>query len=607
MLASRWMNIDVHRPLPAVTAPRLAAWLLVAFATLLAQPALGADPIAEKQARELQKAAIEEDNLNVDFPAAIKKLATAISRCGADKCDASLRGALYRDLGAMLVLSGSLDDARAAFAKALTFDSSLELDPAYKNPVIEGLWNDARKKAAAAAKGAEIEFVHKPFAAQLVRTPLPIYVESPGAEKLQRVVVKYRGAGTTEWKSVELRKMGKGYGGLIPCADVAEGTIQYQIQGYGTSDNPIAGSGTRGKPHSVSIKRELTGPAPSLPGQEAPKQCAPGGGTGECPPDSPGCRAPRKAVGEDCNSDPECEKGACVVGKCVDKKPEGEACQKDDECAGGLCRDSKCAARKKQGDEPCGTGDECASGTCTDGKCTAVAAEVSGTPMQHRIWVGIALSLDVVLLPTARDVCVLNSDLKSAVNGAGYRCVDQTTSANFPPDAQTNADIARSTGDSVGTGGFVPGNLRILASADYALNPNMLVGARAGFVLFTDPASNPGPAFPPLHLEARFTYLFGDDALSSTFAPMVLVAAGASEFDAHIGVPLRMMSTGKSVNEDAWLTAGPLFAAAGGGARWLVGPRAAITAAIKFQAAFGGSAGGIFGGLAPEIGAQFGL
>jgi hypothetical protein len=263
-------------------------------------------------------------------------------------------------------------------------------------------------------------------------------------------------------------------------------------------------------------------------------------------------------------------------------------------------------AIKKQIGQPCDREDDCAIGTCSDGKCNAVAVEALAAPKERRVWIGIALSLDLDIPPWARDVCVLNSDLKSAANGAGYRCVDPATSANFPPDAQTNADIDRTHGDGVGNGALLLGNARILASLDYALNPNMLLGARAGFVLFTYPASNPGPAFPPLHLEARFTYLFGDDALTSSFAPMVFVAGGASEFDTHIGVQLRLTGTGKNMNEDAWLTAGPLFGAAGGGARFLVGQRTATTVAIKGVAAFGGSARFLFG-IAPEVGVQFGF
>ena len=43
-------------------------------------------------------------------------------------------------------------------------------------------------------------------------------------------------------------------------------------------------------------------------------------------------------------------------------------------------------------------------------------------------------------------------------------------------------------------GGLKLGNVRLLASLDYALTKNVMLGLRAGYVLRTDPAS---PAFPP--------------------------------------------------------------------------------------------------------------
>src|SRR5579884_229737 len=87
-----------------------ACLLLVPVAMSLAPRAFGADPNLERQVEDLQKKAIEEDYLTMNFPAAIKKLATGISKCDGDKCSAALKGALYRDLGAMLILSGTVEE-----------------------------------------------------------------------------------------------------------------------------------------------------------------------------------------------------------------------------------------------------------------------------------------------------------------------------------------------------------------------------------------------------------------------------------------------------------------------------------------------------------------
>ncbi len=619
----------MHSTLLAAVLRRVFLYLVVASVMSFALPAMGSDPATEAQAQALQKRAIEEDSLNVNYPGAIKKLATAISRCTGDKCAATLKGALYRDLGAMLILSGSVEDGRAAFVKALGFDPSLQLDPSYKSQMLEGLWNDAKRRAgggpSTGGAGSEVgagiapeagggappagEFAHVPASAQLVRTPLPVYVEYVGTEKLLRVVVKYRGAGMTDWKPIELRKVETGYGGLIPCKDVGEGAVQYYIQGYGTSDDPIANSGSRTKPYSVPIKAQLAGAGPSLPGQGPPKQCAESAATSDCPPDFPGCRVQKKGGGEECKKNSECESGQCTEGACVEKKADGENCEKDSECSSGSCSDDKCAAPKKGADEACESDDECASGTCADEKCKGEGTKKATGPKFRRIWVGLAVSLDVMSLPQSDKACKLSASGTAPANTAGYECVDPSTSANFPgsgPNAKAvNMSILTgpNDGDSVG-GGLLPTNLRLLLSFDYALTTNILIGARAGYVLNTDPASAPGPNFPPIHLEARFTYLFGKDAILNPIAPLILAAAGISEFDANIGVQVAL-STGKVQNENAWLTAGPAFGALGAGARFLVGKSVAITAVLKGQAAIG-SPSSLFG-FAPEVGAQLGF
>jgi hypothetical protein len=150
------------------------------------------------------------------------------------------------------------------------------------------------------------------------------------------------------------------------------------------------------------------------------------------------------------------------------------------------------------------------------------------------------------------------------------------------------------------------GYLRPLVSFDYALTPNLLLGARAGYI----PGRYPNAHFGTVHVEARATYLFGEDAIRRGFAPMVLVATGVGEFDAQVGVPVFLNQPQGAAPiqriETAWLTAGPAFVAAGGGARVLLSEAVAATAALKFETAFGGSAGTLYG-AAPEVGVQLGF
>jgi hypothetical protein len=233
-----------------------------------------------------------------------------------------------------------------------------------------------------------------------------------------------------------------------------------------------------------------------------------------------------------------------------------------------------------------------------------------------RIWLGVSASFDAYLIPSGQDVCALSASGSGPLgDNPGYGCVDPSTGASFPGTGPlgpgTNQQILKTSvggGDDV-DGGLAPGNLRVLASFDYAVSMNVLLGARAGYVAFTDPVSDHGqgvgPTFPAFHLEARLTYLIGHDALTEmVISPMLLIGAGVGEFDADESTQLLEASQKQALKENAWLTAGPLFALAGGGVRILLSPRIAATGALKLEAAFGTR---FLPGIAPELGVQFGL
>ena len=358
----------------------------------------------------------------------------------------------------------------------------------------------------------------------------------------------------------------------------------------------------------------MPAPRPALPGQDPPEQCGELAGA-ECPPDFPGCNS-KKGSGEDCDKDAQCTSNACVGGKCAEQEEgRGDDCEKDDECSSGTCSDNECSDKKGAGDD-CENDDECDSGSCKEGKCT----EPKSSSLR-RIWVGIEGQLDLYVLKAATDVCLRNSS-GAALNTAGYTCVDPGTNAQFP-DGPTNANIQRGQGTPNSGGGLALGNIRVLASFDYALSENALVGLRAGYVARTDPAvGSPGAAFAPLHLEARFTYVFGDHPLSrGVVAFMAFGGLGAGEFDANVPVTVQLSSPAPAsicsagvtngaglqrCSENAWITAGPVFAAVGGGARFRLGDVIAMPIDLKLEGAFGGRAGFLFG-LAPELGVQVGF
>jgi hypothetical protein len=355
----------------------------------------------------------------------------------------------------------------------------------------------------------------------------------------------------------------------------------------------------------------------------------------------PGCSAGGKKGGEACEKDKECESHSCIDSACAEGgKAFGDDCEKDGECKSGSCKENKCAAggNKKAPGEECDTDDECDSGKCKEGTCSE-----GGSSKFPRVWLGLGVQLDMYLMPSGTDVCKLD---RTNAYTTSYSCVNtsavdmspfgngqpKTAAANsaFPgtsggkngSSAALNNQIVLSAGDSAGknagfdqvSGGFKLGNIRILASIDYALSQNMLLGLRAGYVLFTDPSTDsPGPPFAPVHLEARFTYLVGKNALTKGgVAPMFFGGLGAGEFDAYLPVAVAVSGNpnfpGKTAyyGPNAWTTAGPVFAAAGGGVRFGITEKIGATLDLKLEAGFGGTAGVLFG-VAPEAGLQFGL
>jgi hypothetical protein len=142
---------------------RGARWRVAVLVSLvcLGMPRLAsADPKVEERARALQRKAIEEDNLNVAYGEAIRKLSVAIDMCKASACTPKLRAEILRDLGAMHVLAGSGEEGKRYFAQALALDGTLTLDSEYSTPAVEKVWASVRRDAAtlgepsASAQGA---------------------------------------------------------------------------------------------------------------------------------------------------------------------------------------------------------------------------------------------------------------------------------------------------------------------------------------------------------------------------------------------------------------------------------------------------------------------
>jgi hypothetical protein len=549
---------------------------LFAATAAAARPAR-ADAKAEAAAKALEQKAMQEDYLNTDFDKAIDKLRQATAKCGSDKCSSIVRASIQVDIG-VIQLAGkqNRDAAIGAFVDALKTDSNVKVEDDLRSKEIDSAFAEAKNKVGSAPKDsgppAAGDFSIQPPPGQLVRTPLDIYFTYGGSEALAKVVVKYKGFGMPEWKTLEAHAIDKGWGVEIPCVDVQQGDLQYYLQGFNANNDPIATGGDRNSPYKTAVSRDFAGEAPHFPGKDPPKQCA---DAGDCPPDFPGCK--KGGGGEDSSL-----------------KSEGDTCEEDSECKSGTCStDKTCAAGGEEETAPKGK--------------------------RRKFWLGLAAQWDITVIPGANQVCLLygpnqppgNTTNTSAtpVNSSGYYCTDSGGN-DFPSrsSATENGQINPNVDDKV-QGGFAPANIRVLLTFDYAATANMLIGARLGYVANTydgQAAKNEGKTSPlgPVHLEARTTFVLGHDPLANAgLAPYVMGALGASTWDGHVSVTV-VSNSGQVATEKAWINSGPFFLSVGGGIRYAFTPRVALLVGPRLNVAFGSAT---LISISPELGLQYGF
>jgi hypothetical protein len=369
--------------------------------------------------------------------------------------------------------------------------------------------------------------------------------------------------------------------------------VRYYVQGLNGRKEPIANAGDAKHPYTVSIRDEISGDAPSLPGSRPPRQC--GGKEADCPPDFPGCKGGGSSKGS------------------------GKASSSDDAESGKGDR-----AEKDEGE-----------GNSEDSAKDEGEGEKRSRWKSKRIWVGVSGSFEFVHLPAGRDLCYLDPTTARPGNSLNYYCT-YPNGADFPSRADGGAEnslIQRPLDGNVGDQ-FSLGPVRFLATLDYALMPNVLLGARLGLSLRDYPGGSPtltsvassGAAIKdgrasPLgrgggaggggDVEgARGIYLFGKDPLTKKWAPMIFAGLGLAAFDGHasdnvvVNVPRGGMPT-TLINVNIWKTGGPFFLMAGGGVRYSISSTLAATGALRFNLALG--AGGAMTTFGPELGIQMGF
>lgn len=319
----------------------LGASFLVSLG-LLAGPAHG--QAKDAAATKLADDALNADYLAMNFDAAVAKLEKALTTCGAKGCSPKVLGRIHRDLGVVYIAGlNNTADGKAEFVAALTADPSVTLDKDLATDAVLAVFEEVKTSMGGSVTepdGAETgtgdtgipgidgeepapvevpesgDLVHVAPTESAVLTPLPIYTEVASGTELTRLQVRYQSPTSRDWKTAVMKTVGMGFGVEIPCTDVGSspGEFRYYLQGFAGED-AVSFSGSAKVPHKVQIVAQLTGDAPTLPGEAPPARCE----TEECVPGMviPGCPMP---LGEMCTVDEDCESGlVCSEETCQEK------------------------------------------------------------------------------------------------------------------------------------------------------------------------------------------------------------------------------------------------------------------------------------------------
>ena len=532
----------------------------------------------DAEAQKLDKQAMDEDYLNVQFDKAEEKLRKALNTCGASGCDSKVKARIYMHLGIILVNAKKQADATAAFTEGLKLDGSAAPEQDFSSDEVKKAFDAARASVPAgggstppagggtdtppSGGGAEPanDLKHDPVTEGQVGYPVPIYVGAQ--EGAARFLLFYKAPGA-DFAKVELKKMGKGFGAEIPCKDVKiAGKIKYYVQALDAQGDVLGSAGSKKQPIEFDLKQKISGELPAFPGKDPPEKCK---GGGDCPPGmkEEGCEG-GLSYGSKCTGPGQCNKGdglACIEGTCQPGKDEG-------------------------GDDDSGGGEE-------------------GPPKLNLAW-GM-ISVDDALV-SGSDIC----STENSIDGT-YVCFRQDKK-----DAAGNARLYRASTSanaekgSVSGPPFAVGTIRVLLGYDRAIPIKAAVtpavGVRLGYA-FNGGPTVPNPTdgdkkFMPFHFEVRGTLFFGKNVLSKKgVRPYAFLSGGLAQVDAKIAnVPVSddcaqygetcpVTSDNKipRIKVDAYRKMGTGFAALGGGMLYAVSKNSSIMVEVKGSAFFGSS------------------
>ncbi len=243
--------------------------------TLVAWPAW-AGP--KERAADLMRDAMDQDYLATNFKAAEAKLETALKVCEGGKCPKDVTARIHHNLG--VLYAGGMNrhsDAVEQFKQMLKLSPDMTLDVNFVSDGVQKAFDEALEAVGGGPVAVEKTVSvmdEKPWAEQVVGTPVPVFVKLPEGVTANKVITRFRAPGDKTWREVTLRVSGDGYGGYIPCAGVnKQGELVYFTTAFDENLDRVAGAGSAAEPRRVQLKAVINGRQPALPGGTPPDAC----------------------------------------------------------------------------------------------------------------------------------------------------------------------------------------------------------------------------------------------------------------------------------------------------------------------------------------------
>ncbi len=540
------------RTLPSRALHRFLAVLLICGFSLPAAAQFSRDASASSKIDE----AINTHYLMMELDKAEEMLKGVVEACEM-KCSPGVKAKAWMYVG---IVRGSgkndLAGATDAFGTAKAYDPNVQLDQGLATPetkaafdskpggsgeVVETSPSPAAPPPAAPVSNAGIpgDMTCTPDVTELL-TRMPIPVSCTSALNPAGGVLKFKEYGATDWKKVDMRKVGEYLQAEIPCnVTSTAGPLEFYVGATDAAGEYIDQYGSKKQPATINLSDSAATPAPSFPGQAPVTRCA---SSEDCPPDFPGCSSANDSRqcgnadwGAACSNSSECKCGlSCDAGTCV----QAQACSSDADCSGG---------------------DTCLGGYCSAGDGGAPA----GPYKKHHF--GFTFGADATFLG-GNSLCTTER-----ANSYNTYCLNADGTRFYGENAPFSVDV--DPGPSMG-------QLRFKLSYDYAITDHMMVGAKVGLAFL----NTPGPAadqgvdsFLPIHAEARFTYVFS--SLGKTgFRPAVFLGGGLAEVSTAVPVPDQDILVHKR--------AGLVFLGGGGSLSYAMTENMAVGLDLGFQMLF---------------------